>query len=36
MENHNGRLEIARSPLGGAEFRMRFTVGQSRKASKKT
>jgi DNA-binding NarL/FixJ family response regulator len=24
MENHGGRLEIARSPLGGAEFRMVF------------
>lgn len=24
MENHNGHLEIGRSPLGGAEFRMVF------------
>ncbi len=24
MENHSGQLEIGRSPLGGAEFRMVF------------
>lgn len=24
MENHSGHLEIGRSPLGGAEFRMVF------------
>ncbi len=24
MENHSRRLEITRSPLGGAEFRMVF------------
>ena len=26
MENHGGRLEIARSPLGGAEFRLIFPL----------
>ncbi len=26
MENHNGQLEIAPSPLGGAEFRMVFRL----------
>ena len=24
MENHHGKLEVGRSPLGGAEFRMVF------------
>jgi signal transduction histidine kinase len=30
MENHGGRLEIARSALGGAEFRMVFPKGNGK------
>jgi signal transduction histidine kinase/DNA-binding NarL/FixJ family response regulator len=29
MENHHGRIEIGRSPLGGAEFRMVFPMGSA-------
>ena len=29
MENHHGRIEISRSPLGGAEFRMVFPTGSA-------